>query len=105
MPEAHESAHIPAWQSSETQSAGVRQICPTVHLGQSGPPQSLSLSLPLGTRSSQAGSAQLCSTHTPVWQSEPALQIPPTGQGWQAPPPQSTSVSLPPSVSSLQPAA
>jgi len=96
---------MPALHSLPTQSDGTRQAWPATHFEQSGPPQSLSLSLPFVTRSPQVGAAQPASPHFPDWQSESMLQPPVTGQVLQEPPPQSASVSLLFWVPSLQPAA
>jgi len=105
-PAAHEIVHFPAEQSLPTQSDGVKQFWGGTHFGQSGPPQSMSLSLPFVTRSEQVGSAQRCSSsHTPLWQSVGTAQPSPAGHALQAPPPQSLPVSLPLWVPSLQLAA
>ena len=86
------------------QSPTLLQVCPAAHLGQTGPPQSVSVSPPFLMPSTQVGLAgtQTLAAQAPLLQSEPTLQIHPFWHLPQAFPPQSTSVSVPFFTLSLQ---
>ena len=73
-----------------------------MHMSQSAPPQSASVSRPLRTPSVQLGARQNPFTHTPLSQSATAPQSWPGSQPRQSPP-QSTSLSLPFRTLSSQP--
>src|SRR4051794_1939818 len=75
------------------QSPPALQVEPTPHLEQE-PPQSLSVSVPFLTLSSQVAARHVSPTQTPVTQSRGSTQASPTMQGVQVPP-QSVPVSLP----------
>jgi P2-related tail formation protein len=90
----------PLWQSP-----AALQILLVPHLGQSGPPQSMSVSLPFLATSEHVGSWQMLLRHTALVQSVPRVHDPPATHFGQLVPPQSTSVSLPFLASSVQVAA
>src|SRR5438477_13053381 len=77
-PSAQVGVQTPLAQSPLMQSAGVTHFWSAAHLGQSGPPQSTSLSLAFCTRSSQAGGAHTSTRHTPAAQSVPIAHRLPT---------------------------
>jgi hypothetical protein len=88
------AAQTPASQAPLVQSAPFVQARPSVHLPQSDPPQSTSVSAPLTTPSAQPWPWQSPLVQTCPSQSVPAVQTLPAAHAGQSPP-QSTSVSLP----------
>src|SRR5450755_3187987 len=86
-------AHLLAVHTPLLQSPLAMQARPMAH-GVQPVPQSVSLSLPFFTPSSQRGAWQMLPMHTELAQSEAALQPSPLAQPEQ-PPPQSTPVSVP----------
>jgi len=84
---------LPSWHAPDWQSLSSAQARPAVQ-GPHNPPQSMSVSSWLRTRSSQLAALQTPSTQLPVAQSEALRQAAPRLQPAQVPP-QSTPVSLP----------
>ena len=104
-PSVHDApTHSPAWQTLVLQSPFWRHFAAAAHLGQLGPPQSVSVSVPFSAPSAQVGFWQTESTHAWLLQSDALEQFFPGVHGAQEPP-QSTSDSLPFVTPSLQVAA
>ena len=100
------TAHVPSLQTPEAQSPEVKHAWPLLHGAQSGPPQSMSLSLPSCMPLEQLVHVPLAHAeaftqeklelvHWPLRQSLPTLHPNPSRQVGQSGPPQSVSVSLP----------
>jgi hypothetical protein len=77
------------------QSPCIRHIFFTAHFGQSGPPQSMSVSIPSFIPSLHCGVVQIPAMQPLLSQSTGFVQVFPAGQPMQTPPPQSTSDSPP----------
>jgi hypothetical protein len=84
------------------QSVFILQCFRSAHLGQAGPPQSMSVSCPFCTPSVQVDAAQTFDLHTLSTQSLAILHALPSAHGAHTEPPQSTSVSSRSLIPSVQ---